>query len=83
MNVFVCECCGALDLFYVNPPDPPLCYGCRVRGRLCLHNLSKRAQNGDYKAHSSRTHWDESGASDPATCRWCLDKRPAGERTRT
>lgn len=66
-----CVCCTGMDYWKGQGPEPTLCYSCRVRGQLCLHNLADHREQG---AHSTRRHGDDSGADNPATCQWCLAK---------
>ena len=53
MMLYKCVCCGSLETARqpVAPVDS-LCYSCRVRSCLCLHNMSAHYP---YR-HSSRPH---------------------------
>lgn len=69
----VCPCCGVNDWRILEEDVGPLCYSCRVRGTLCLHNLGDHLEWG---AHSTKPHYDDSGSTaGPSTCRWCLAER--------
>ena len=63
-------CANGADVNYAREPRKldDICVNCKVRGGLCQHNYNDHQEMG---AHSSRPHWDDSGAADPSTCRWC------------
>lgn len=48
-----------------------VCFSCEVRGGLCQHNFNEHKAQG---AHSSRPHWDATGAADPSTCKFCRNE---------
>jgi len=70
-----CPCCGDENWRILEENVGPLCYSCRMRGGLCLHNLNDHLEQG---AHRTKPHRDASGAADPSTCRWCLAERSTG-----
>ena len=78
----VCQCCGRPFQFVsamgYELEKRSVCDVCSRRGQLCMHNTFERYQDlepGSFTVamHSSKPHWDASGAADPTTCRWCIE----------